>query len=656
VAELTGSSGSLAERFKRWLLEGQVERRKGPHEAQDDEEDQAHKQPWWRVTCLTGVDYFSTLGYQPGIAAVAAGALSPLATLLIVLLTLFGALPMYRRVAAESPHGQGSIAMLERLLSFWKSKIFVLCLLGFIATDFMVTITLSSSDAAAHLIENPFVAEYLGGRQILITLVLVVVLGAIFLKGFREAVGVAVVVVGAFLVLNIAVVAVGLYESLANPQYVADWTDALLTSHSDPLAMIGVAVIVFPQLALGLSGFETGVTVMPLVRGDEQDEQEHPQGRIRNTGKLLTAAALIMSFFLLTTSFITAVLIPPEELEAGGAAKDRALAYLAHGYLGDAFGTAYDISTILILAFAGASAMAGLLNIVPRYLPRYGMVPQWGRAVRPLVLVYTAVALAIVLIFEANVDAQGGAYATGVLVVMVSAAVAVTLAAFRRGTKLGVVAFGLVTLVFIYTLVANVIERPEGIKIASFFIIAIVIVSLISRLWRTTELRAVSIELDETAKRFVDEASKGEKIHIIAHRHRRTTDDPEEYANTEQDQREETHVPEDIPLLFLEVGVDDPSEFEEVLKVRGVEVGSYKVLRTESSVVPNAIAALLLHLRDTTGKEPHCYFGWTEGNPIVYLFRYVLLGEGDIAPIAHEVLREAEPDRKRRPAVHVGGK
>jgi hypothetical protein len=417
-----------------------------------------------------------------------------------------------------------------------------------------------------------------------------------------------------------------------------------------------VAIIVFPQLALGLSGFETGVTVMPLVRGDEQDDQERPEGRIRNTGKLLTAAALIMSFFLLTTSFITAVLIPPEELEAGGAAKDRALAYLAHEYLGGAFGTAYDVSTILILAFAGASAMAGLLNIVPRYLPRYGMVPQWGRAVRPLVLVYTAVALAIVLIFEANVDAQGGAYATGVLVVMASAAVAVTLAAFRRGTKLGVVAFGLVTLVFIYTLVANVIERPEGIKIASFFIIAIVVISLISRLWRTTELRAVSIELDETARRFVDEASKGEKLHIIAHRHRRPNDDPDEYANTEQDQREDNHVPEDIPILFLEVDVDDPSEFEEVLKVRGVEVGSYKVLRTESSVVPNAIAALLLHLRDTTGKEPHCYFGWTEGNPIVYLFRYVLLGEGDIAPVAHEVLREAEPDRKRRPAIHVGGK
>src|SRR5215217_469738 len=473
---------SLADRFKGWLLEARVERRRGPHE----QEDKDSQHPWWQVTCLTGVAYFSTLGYQPGIAALAAGALSPVATLLIVLLTLFGALPMYRRVAAESPQGQGSIAMLKRLLSFWKGKIFVLCLLGFIATDFIVTITLSSSDAAAHITENPFVAQYLGGRELLI---------------------------------NLVVVAVGLYESVTNPQYVAEWTDALLTSHSSPLAMLGVALVVFPKLALGLSGFETGVTVMPLVRGEDNDEQaERPAGRIRNTGKLLSAAALTMSFFLLTTSFVTAVLIPPEEFEAGGAAKDRALAYLAHGYLGNAFGTAYDVSTILILAFAGASAMAGLLNLVPRYLPRYGMVPEWGRAIRPLVLIYTAIALVIVIIFEANVDAQGGAYATGVLVVMTSAAIAVALAALRGGSRLGTIGFGIVTLVFVYTLVANVIERPDGIKIASFFIGGIVLTSLVSRVWRTTELRTERIELDQAAQRFVDETSEAGDIHLLAHR------------------------------------------------------------------------------------------------------------------------------------------
>jgi hypothetical protein len=238
---------------------------------------------------------------------------------------------------------------------------------------------------------------------------------------------------------------------------------------------------------------------MPLVRGEPDDDPEHPAGRIRNTKKLLMSAALIMSFYLITTSFVTVVLIPAKQFAAGGSANGRALAYLAHEHLGSAFGTVYDLSTIVILAFAGASALAGLLNVSPRYLPRYGMAPEWGRAIRPLVLIYTAVACAITVIFNANVDAQGGAYATCVHVIMTSsAAFAVMLSALWNDNSLrATLAFGLVTLIFLYTLVANILERPDGIKIASFFIASIIVVSLASRVRRSLELRQERIEIDE---------------------------------------------------------------------------------------------------------------------------------------------------------------
>lgn len=360
-------------RLRAWMLEGLTAENSSP--AAKEAAAQPHGRPWWRVMCLTGLDYFSTLGYQPGIAALAAGLLSPLATIVLVLLTLFGALPVYRRVAEESPHGEGSIAMLERLLTFWKGKLFVLTLLGFAATDFLITITLSAADATAHLVENPHLTSTLHGHEVLITLIMIALLGAVFLKGFSEAIGVAVVLVATYLSLNVVVVARGLWEVAAEPHVVTDWTEALTAEHGNPLMMVAIALIVFPKLALGLSGFETGVAVMPHVKGDHEDTEEKPAGRIRGAKKLLTTAAIIMSVFLITSSFITTLLIPPAQFQPGGEANGRALAYLAHEYLGSAFGTVYDISTILILWFAGSSAMAGLLNLMPRYLPRYGMAP-----------------------------------------------------------------------------------------------------------------------------------------------------------------------------------------------------------------------------------------------------------------------------------------
>jgi hypothetical protein len=605
-----------------------------------------HTAPWWQVMCLTGVDYFSTLGYQPSIAFLAAGYLSPFATLLLVLLTLFGALPVYHRIAALSPNGQGSLSVLEELLPRWRGKGLVLCLLGFAATSFVITITLSAADATAHIIENPFVPHWIN-HPIIVTCLLLVALGGIFLRGFREAIWVAVLLVIAYIAVNVVVIGWELVLLVQHPSAMGDWRRNLMATQQSPWMMVLLTIALFPKLALGLSGFETGVAVMPLVKGEGPDERAVLESRIANTRKLLTAAALIMTVLLVGSAIVTTTMIPAAALQPGGLADGRALAFLAHRDLGDTFGTLYDLATIGTLWFAGASALAGLLNLVPQYLPRYGMAPDWARATRPLVLIITAIGILVTIVFDANVNAQGGAYATGVLTLMTSAAVAVAIAHPERRRY-----FVPVSCVFVYATGLNILERPEGIKIAGWFIVAIVVSSLVSRVLRSTEIRIEGVAYDEPAERFIQFAGGGGSLRIIASRP--NTGQPAEYARKLEEARRSHHLPEDERVLFLEVSPGDASDFSDVLNVRGVEVGGFRVLRSTSPAIPNAIAGLLLDLRDITGAIPHAYFGWTEGNPIAYLLKFLALGEGDTAPVAREVLRKAEADPERRPRIHVG--
>jgi hypothetical protein len=291
--------------------------------------------------------------------------------------------------------------------------------------------------------------------------------------------------------------------------------------------------------------------------------------------------------------------------------------------------------------------MAGLLNLIPRYLPRFGMAPEWARAARPLVLVFVSVAFFVTIRFHANVDAQGGAYATGVLVLITSAACAVTIAAWHTRARFP---FLLVTLVFVYTTGMNIWERPEGLKISCFFIASIMFVSFVSRATRATELRITGIDLSASAREFIEHGGD-QPLRVIPRRPRPAT--ALELDEVEALVREIHRLPAHVPMVFLEVDRTDASEFNQQLHVEGVRVGKHCVLRARSPMVSNSIAALLIDMEKLTGHPPHIYFKWKEGNPVANIFRFLFLGEGDAAPLTHEVIRKAVPDIAHRPVVHV---
>jgi hypothetical protein len=605
--------------------------------------------PWYLVIWLTGVDYFSTLGYQPGIALLAAGALSPIATTVLVGVTLFCALPIYVQVAGRSYVGQGSIAMLENLLPGWAGKILVLVLLGFAGTDFLITMTLSAADAATHATKNPYMHRFLGDAHLSITLALLALLALVFLKGFTEAIELATAVCVPYLLLNAIVLGRVLFAALHHPTLFQDWKSALFRQHNDWTGLLIASLLVFPKLALGLSGFETGVSVMPLIRGGQGDDDSdlRPRGRIRNTRKLLATAALIMSVLLIVSSFVTALLIPERAYKDGGPASGRAIAYLAHEYLGNAFGSIYDTTTIFILWFAGASAMAGLLHLIPRYLPRLGMAPHWVAYSRPLVLLLFAFNVFITIIFRANVEAQGGAYATGVLVLMSSAAVAAALSLWKEGKyRLGLYCW-LVTAVFAYTTIANVIERPDGIIIASCIIFFMLTGSGISRYIRSTELRVAGTTFADHESKSLWESMVNDKVNLVPIR---SLD-----ADSRKDRTAKirTHYKLHGPLAFLHVGLlDNRSEFLSPLYIKVTrEDGVYLVEASQAVAIANAVAYLSEALHPIS-----IVIGLSRQNLMRQSIRYFLLGEGEIGLMVYAVLQKywaSTPEQDERPCIFL---
>ncbi|HMF99521.1 MAG TPA: hypothetical protein VKE96_34715 [Vicinamibacterales bacterium] len=632
----------------KWLAAGEPIGEPDDHGARDGVAD---THPWWQVIWLTGVDYFSTLGYQPGIALLAAGAVAPIATVILVLVTLLGALPVYAQVAGRSYAGQGSIAMLENLLFGWKGKLLVLTLLGFAATDFVITITLSAADAAKHAIENPILHDAIGEHQILITLAILLVLTVVFIVGFREAIGLATAAAVPYLALNLVVLGRGMWEVLTHPTLVSDWRGAL-AAHGDATTLLLAAAIVFPRLALGLSGFETGVSVMPLIDGGVADVGHKPRtgapkGRVANTRKLLLTAAAIMSGMLILSSIVTTLLISPADYQEHGKASGRAIAFLAHKYLGAAFGSVYDFSTILILGLAGASAMAGLLQLIPRFLPRFGMAPRWVSLTRPLVLLILGIAMVITWVFQADVEAQSGAYATGVLVLILSAAFAATLALRRERRRLLAFYTGFLCLVFGYTLVDNVLERPDGLIIGTIFTLLLMIASGVSRWWRAMEMRITQGYFSDVESWRLGPQLRGKKVHLVPMK--RSTPEARLAKRIELARHYKVHG----SFLFLHVTLlDNRSEFSAPLEVTIRREGDdYTAEVYGATAIANTIAFV------SEAIDPISIFlGLTRRDLMSQAVRYLLFGEGETALAVYSILLrywQWTPEEDVRPLIHL---
>jgi len=663
--------------------------------------------------CLLGVDYFSTLAYQPSMTYQLAGRLGPLATLVVILVTLGGALPVYWYVAGKSPRGEGSIAMLERLVHGWRGKSLILLLLGFAATDFVMVKTISVADAAVHVIGNEYapwqetlasIAESSkeGGKEIfgsavtdyfdkqLVVTLLLGILGFTFWfmlrKGFnRNVIVLAVPLVLVYLLLNAVIIGGGLLHLARNPEVVRDWFDLILQGKWEvrqetwfspgaglfaDWALIGfLCFLFFPRLSLGLSGFELSLILMPQVRGDADDNPERPLGRIRNTRKVLVTAAVLMSLFLFSSVLVTNLLIPTEEL--AGSASNRALAYLAHGgrlnglddslgpVFGLAFGTFYDVTTILMLTLAGTSIMTALAVLLPRFLLRFGMTLRWAQRWGVILILFALLNLAVTIYFRADVNDQRGAYATGVLVLFTSVSFATVLDQRRQRRKQrpdrSLLAcffsgYGLIMAAFAVSTVAVILRTPSGLLIAGGFIVILFVTSVMSRALRVNELRTLGFEFKDEHSHFLwDSLRLADFPVLVPHR-------PGRHERDFKDKQIRDHhqLSPDADVVFIEMEVGDPSDFTQDLLIEVFEEENRFVIRACRCVsVAHAIAAIALEM-SRYSKPPGLHFGWPDMDLMTASWSYFAFGEGNVPWRVRELIERAEPNAEKRPRVIIG--
>jgi hypothetical protein len=652
---------------------------------------------WPAILGLVGLDYFSTLAYQPSIAYETAGRLAPLATAAIVLLTCFGLLPVYCYVAGRSPAGQGALGLLERIVHGWRGKILVLVLLGFVATNFVFTRTLSTADAAVHLVHNPNPAwqaklsEFglagqqlkplsdnafvrwvsdIWNRQLVATLLLLslnFLLWPIAGRGFtRRLIHFAGGLVAVFLLLTTVIIASGLIYIARHPEIAEAWwadvragnwgIDAPRWAGTDTWQIIAMCVWLMPKLALGLSGFEMSLAVVPLLREDKR-------GQVARTRRVLIGAALIMSAFLLGSAFVTTLLMDPASLRPGGVGSERALAAMAHGQalpadvnpmFGPEFGTIYDIVTILVLCLAGISVTMAMKEILPQFLLRFGMEMHWAYAIGAIYHVFNVINLAVTLIFKASVESQRGAYAVSVLILMSAAALAATLdlRASRRPLKmLAAIFVAGITLILAAMTLGIVVRQPGCLWIAGLFIAAIITSSVVSRYYRASEFRFDGFAFaDDDSRRLWEQ---------VRHLHYSVLIPVRPGGQSDVDAKAEVirkrhRVDPNVPLIYLEVELGDPSDFVQSPRMAVREDnGRYHIRVTRCVSVAHVVVAIG-HEFSKVGEPPEIHFGWSDQHPIAAMLQFLLFGEGNIPFLVNDLLRRHEPDYTKRPRVVIG--
>jgi hypothetical protein len=677
--------------------------------------------PWWWVFGLVGVDHFSTLAYFPSMAAAEAGPLAPVGAAVVALITLLVCLPLYRALVGHAADGRGGIGLLERRIPGWRGKFLVLILLGFVAADYVVTRSLSIADAAEHLLAldgfgptlfaardqvEPWCRWLPGGigtplagfirSPLALTLALtaaVLVISQLWTERPRLFLTVATFTVTAWLLMTLILTTTGLWHAFAEePERVGRWWGSVRGEldgggrASWPriiLEGVRVGLAAFPALALGLSGFELSLAAVTLIRSGEDSPGAT---RVRGARRLLAVVASLMAVMLVLTTLATSLLVPPEQLAIGGAARHRSLAWIAHGGMvparppspapldsersrgpaltrtlrfaptGRVFGVSYDVVSVLILCLAGAGITITLRDFVPVYLLRFGMELEWANNLLLTYPITNLVILIVATVFRGSVDALQAAYATCVLALLAGSALALVVSrrlqqapGWRRA--LAIAPARLALLFFLGMGVLTSVGSRAGIEIPLAFAVAILVSSMFSRWLRSTEPRGRTFTFadEESRRRWLALRSAGFQA-LVPHR-------PGRHPRSEKESaiRRLHRLGDRTPIVFIEAELGDPSDFEQTPVLSILDDGGSAVVRlTRCCSIPHTLAALALDLADGSEVPPEIHFGWSDETPIAANLGFLLFGEGNVPWMVHYLLRRSAPDPARRPRVIVG--